>query len=123
MLAGAALLSAALFGPPAEVESKFVQSYPFRSDTPILVRSLRQPCAVVLIHGLAITLSSAKAREAKLADWQEGGPLVRALGENADVYAFAYGQNVPVDQIAHVPALRQGVARLKRMGYLEVVFV
>src|SRR5262249_18474068 len=39
------------------------------------------------------------------------------------VFAFAYGQTVPVDTIAALPSLRCGIWRLRELGYKEIVLV
>src|SRR5262249_29424718 len=49
--------------------------------------------------------------------------VVRALGVRADVFAFAYGQNVTVDRVAELPTLRASVRRLKELGYAEIVLM
>jgi pimeloyl-ACP methyl ester carboxylesterase len=45
------------------------------------------------------------------------------LSKDADVYAFGYGQNVPVAQIVRAPALADLVRRLKEMEYREIVLI
>jgi pimeloyl-ACP methyl ester carboxylesterase len=39
------------------------------------------------------------------------------------VYAFSYGQSVPVDVIPKMPNLRDGIHALRELGYREVVLV
>src|SRR5207244_2414497 len=41
----------------------------------------------------------------------------------ADVFAFAYSQDVPLETVADGPGLRDGVRRLKALGYREIVLV
>ena len=40
-----------------------------------------------------------------------------ATSPNADVFAFAYSQNAPLDQIADSPTLGRGVELLREQGY------
>ncbi|HUR52647.1 MAG TPA: alpha/beta fold hydrolase [Gemmataceae bacterium] len=85
----------------------------------------RKHRAVVLIHGMKVyPLRPPKAAQALLHDWQEpGSALVRELSKDADVFAFAFGQTLPVDLIAHAPALRRAVAKFGAAGYREVVLI
>jgi len=48
---------------------------------------------------------------------------VQHLARQADVFAFAYSENVPVDQIAETPGLGVNIWRLRQLGYAEVVLV
>src|SRR5439155_26364262 len=88
-------------------------------------RTARKRLAVFLIQGLHVhPFSKANVNRATLRDWQAPGcPLVKRLGADADVYAFAYGQSVTVDDVADHPALWGGLLRLKKMGYRELVLV
>lgn len=81
--------------------------------------------AVVLIHGLKIhPLSARKVNAAALHGWQEAGSdLVRRLTPSCDVFALAYSQNSAIEEIAGARPLRQQLAKLKRLGYQEVVLV
>jgi pimeloyl-ACP methyl ester carboxylesterase len=45
------------------------------------------------------------------------------LGQQADVFAFAYSQNVAVDEIAGVPLLTNRLRQLRLLGYTDVVLV
>jgi pimeloyl-ACP methyl ester carboxylesterase len=104
------------------VEARFVQVAPQGSAE--WRRSPGERRAVVLIQGLGVYPSSKKVEHPWLRDWQKPGSLlVRRLARDADVYAFAYGQSVTVDEIAGHPALAGGLARLREMGYREVVLV
>jgi len=40
---------------------------------------------------------------------QPGSLLVKALAQESDVFAFSYGQTVPVDVIPKLPNLRDGI--------------
>ncbi len=94
-------------------------------DAPPFVRSAGQPRAVVLIHGLYLhPFSSRNVPRATLVSWQRpDGPMVQALARDADVFAFAYGQSVAVDEVAALPGLADGVRRLRQNGYSDIVLV
>jgi pimeloyl-ACP methyl ester carboxylesterase len=124
MLVSVPLLYVCLLGSPAEVETRFVQVSPGDSPLTELRRSPGRERAVVLIHGLQLTRNEAAVPRAQLAIWQyPGSPVIQSLGTRADVFSFAYGQNVSVDRTAELPALRAGVAKLKKLGYGEIVLM
>lgn len=81
--------------------------------------------AVVLLPGLHVhPLRPAKVTVPERRPWQEPkSELVKALAKDSDVFAFGYAQTVPVDEVATSPGLRDAVARLRKAGYKEVVFV
>jgi pimeloyl-ACP methyl ester carboxylesterase len=81
--------------------------------------------AVVLIHGLKIQpLSSRKVFEANLHFWQQpDSDLVQAIAPLADIYSFAYSQNVAVDHIAGSADFASCIQMLKSAGYSEIVLV
>jgi Alpha/beta hydrolase family len=85
----------------------------------------RKDRAVILIHGLKLyPLRPEKVEQAVPHDWQEAGSqLVVALAKDADVFAFSFAQTLPVDLVAHAPALRGAVKRFNDAGYREVVIV
>jgi pimeloyl-ACP methyl ester carboxylesterase len=85
----------------------------------------RKDRAVILIHGLKLyPLRTQKVEQAVPHDWQEpGSQLVTALSKDADVFAFAFAQTLPVDLVAHAPALRDAVRKFNAAGYREVVVV
>jgi pimeloyl-ACP methyl ester carboxylesterase len=57
-------------------------------------------------------------------DWQAPtSHLVQAFGKHADVYNFAYSQNVPVEAVAQQAALANSVQRLRFLGYEEIILV
>jgi pimeloyl-ACP methyl ester carboxylesterase len=80
---------------------------------------------VLLLHGLRPRpFSNGNVLKAELHGWQRpGSTLVDVLAREADVYAFAYAQNVAVEQVAHTRALREAVRRLRGLGYRELVLV
>ncbi len=81
--------------------------------------------AVLLIPGLRIhPLNGAKVSEPQFHDWQlSGSVLVKALGHDNDVFAYAYSQNTRVEKIAAAPALAQAVGKLRFLGYSEIVLL
>jgi pimeloyl-ACP methyl ester carboxylesterase len=124
MVATTVLLWASLVaGDPVEV--RFVQVAPQDRPSAEWRRSAGERRAVVLIQGLMPhPFSKENVRRAALRDWQEpGSPLVKRLAGEGDVYAFAYGQNVAVDEIADHDALWGGLLRLRALGYRDVVLV
>jgi pimeloyl-ACP methyl ester carboxylesterase len=119
------------YGDTPAVQTQFQQIHPAQvAPGPIqppemdFRRTPGRARAVVLLHGFHVNFSDYKIRRPQVEQWQQAGSwLVDTLGQSADVYAFRYGQNVAVEQVAHVPALRAGVARLKKLGYREVVLM
>jgi hypothetical protein len=107
----------------ADPEIRFVQVAPAVGET--WVRSPSQTRAVVLIKGLHVhTLANDKVPEADFASWQQPGSLlVKTLAPDSDVFAFSYGQTVPVDAIPKMPNLCDGIQALRAMGYHQVVLV
>jgi pimeloyl-ACP methyl ester carboxylesterase len=85
----------------------------------------RKDRAVILIHGLKLyPVRPHKAAQAEIHEWQEPrAELVRALSRDADVFAFAYAQTLPVDLVPHAPGLRAAVVRCKAAGYREIVLI
>ena len=109
---------------PPVLDVRFVQAHPVPPDPARFERSRGQTRAVVLIHGLRLRLVREKVERADFSGWQKpGSKVVQALAADADVFAFAYSQNVPVDAVAQAPALRENVRRLRAAGYAEVVLV
>lgn len=115
------VLGLCLLGFPDPVETLFLQVQP----EPKSGMEKTAERAVLLVHGIRLhPFNSTKVAEARLHSWQRpDSPLVKALGKHADVYSFAYGQNVGLEQIASTPALGKAVAKLKFMGYRDIVLV
>jgi pimeloyl-ACP methyl ester carboxylesterase len=113
------LLAVVAAAPPA---TAFVQVAP---DLPLPARSPGTDRAVLLIHGMKPhPVHKDKVERAELHSFQRpDSDLVRRLGRDSDVFAFAYAQTVAVDDVACLPALADAVARLRRLGYREVVLV
>src|SRR5947209_20549958 len=84
---------------PAPVPAAFVQVAPAVIDgAHVFQRSPDRYRAVVVVHGLRPhPFREGPVTMADLSFWEEpNGPLVRRLGQESDVFAFSYGQNVPV---------------------------
>src|SRR5262249_33457374 len=81
--------------------------------------------AVVLIQGLHVhPFRPGKVPVPERRPWQEPkSNLVKALAKDSDVFAFAYAQTVPVDEVATAPGLRDAVVRLRKAGHTEVVLI
>ena len=111
---------------PASAEKKVETLFVKVGPTPLTAgRSADRDKAVVLVHGLGLhPFSSDKALRAKLRAWQQGdSAIVKKLGEQADVYALAYGQNASIDKIADDPSLVRYLDRVKKEGYKEIILV
>jgi pimeloyl-ACP methyl ester carboxylesterase len=105
------------------VESRFVQVAPDRVEQKP-ARSEGQTRAVVLIHGFVMHFRPASVSQPRFRDWQRPGcRLVKRLAREADVYAYAYGQNAPLDEVINKSSLRADVATLRRLGYKEILLV
>jgi len=81
--------------------------------------------AVILVHGLKLQLVHPdKALRTEQHDWQQpDSHMVKELGRDFDVYAFAYAQSAPVDAVASSQGLRDRVAGVVAAGYREVVLI
>jgi pimeloyl-ACP methyl ester carboxylesterase len=105
-------------------EARLVQVHPARKNAGQLSRSRDQKRAVVLIHGYWVHFRKENVHKALLRDWQEPDSLlVNTLSRESDIFAFSYGQTVPLDQIVVLPALRDGIAAIKKLGYTRIVLV
>jgi pimeloyl-ACP methyl ester carboxylesterase len=119
-------LALVLLGNEPAVETKFVQVAPaVKAGAAVPQRTPGQARAVVLFHGFRPhPISDANALHAELSGWEEPtSPLVKALGRDADVFAFGYAQHEPVEAVARAAALRRHVEALRRAGYAEVVLI
>jgi len=124
-MAAAYVLIFIVCGFVADVDTQFVQVHPNRDDVQAGLDAEPKSRAVVLIHGLTPhPFSSDKAKHARMHDWQlPDSTLVRALAKDSDVFSFAYGQDVPVTEIAGSGGLRAGIIQLRETGYREVVLI
>ncbi len=125
MGASSVLLWASLVLATDPLEVQFLQVAPPTRPTAEWRRSPGERRAVVLIQGLLVhPFSQDNVQRASLRDWQKPGSLlVKRLAGAGDVYAFGYGQNVAVDEIADHHALWGGLLRLRDLGYRDVVLV
>lgn len=107
-----------------EVQTEFVQVSPAAKNGK-LERSMDQARAVLLIHGLrAHPFSEKKVTRPGFQDWQRAeSALVKALVEDADVFAFAYSQDVIVDAVPKAPGLAAAIRGLRAAGYADIVLV
>lgn len=110
---------------PPELDTIFVQVSPQLAPLGVFQKSEQQSRAVVLVHGLRPhPISTELPHTAYLHGWQKpDSTLVTTLSGTADIYAFAYSQNVPVEEVAHSFALRFGVRTLKALGYDEIILI
>src|SRR5262245_34318114 len=106
------------------VDTKLVEVAPVPKKEAAWERSPGMKTAVLLIHGLRPHVRKDTVGKAGFQDWQRPKSLlVKTLAKDADVYAFAYGQNVSVEHIAGAAELRAGITRLKKLGYHEIVLI
>lgn len=125
MSAGSFILSIIVLHGAAPLETKFRQIAPIQRETPSFERSTEQHRAVVLVHGFRIhPFKTDRIAEAQYQKWQQcDSTLTCALAKEADVYAFAYAQTAAVETIAEAPGFGDNIAKLKQLGYAEIVLV
>jgi len=103
------------------VESRFEQVAPVRAEP---ARSEGQTRAVVLLHGYTMHFRAESVPVPAYRDWQQASSgLVKRLGEEGDVFVFAYGQNAALDDVVAHGGLLEYVARLRKLGYRDIVLV
>jgi len=124
MFASASLYCALILSAPPTVATKFEQVAPVPPKAEEIVRSTERTRAVVLLHGFRPYRSEEAVAMADFRDWQRPNSLlVKTLAKDADVFSFGYSQNVPLDAIVEADGLTQGIARLRKAGYREIVLV
>jgi hypothetical protein len=108
---------------PAPLKTKLVQVAPQPAEAATFERSPGETRAVVLIHGLRLRgVLTNHISEADFEGWQQPqSTLVQTLKQDADVFAFAYGQNVALDRIGASAALADGIGRVRQLGYKEII--
>lgn len=108
-----------------QLKTDFVQVSPSPSDKAKIERWDGQTRAIVLLAGIKPhPFSAEKVERPEFHAWQESGAdLVKILKKEGDVFAFAYSQNVALDDIAASADLRAAFKRLKDAGYAELVLV
>lgn len=111
--------------PPSAVETQFLQVAPAVQTTGSSSITKNQQQAVVLIHGLYLNpLNKESALRAWVRNWQKpDSVLVKRLARQSDVFAFAYSQTAPVDELAKCPELDQAVQSLCKAGYHEITLI
>src|SRR3989442_866335 len=89
------------------VETRFFQVAPVVREGSDPLRSPGQERAVMLVHGVTfVSFKKDAVTRPFLREWQKrGSVLVTRLMKEADVYAFAYSQTAPADEVADAPAL------------------
>jgi pimeloyl-ACP methyl ester carboxylesterase len=112
--------------PADPVETRFVQVAPQHAEEASFQRSPGQDRAIVLIHGLQIYPITTKINitRASFQKWQRpDSKFVAIMQKCADVYAFAYSQNVAMEEIAGVASFADNIQRLKVLGYADIVLI
>lgn len=105
------------------VESRFIQVAPV-SEGGKFVRTPGRARAVVLLHGYRFHLSDLGVSRADFRPWQRPDSLlVKELAADSDVFAFAYGQNACIEDIARGSGLKEDIGKLRELGYREIVLV
>jgi pimeloyl-ACP methyl ester carboxylesterase len=118
-------LFVALLGTWQPPQTRFAQVAPTHVENKEFVRSKNCERAVILIHGLTLRVfGKGGAQAAEFTQWQQpSSPLVKKLAQQADVYAFAYGQTTAADDVPEVTDLGLWVQRLSKLGYKEIVLI
>ena len=107
------------------VQTRFVQVAPRFNPEGAWQRTPGRPVAVVLLHGFHIfPFHRDYAARATFHSWQRpGSKMVEGLATHADVFAFAYSQNVSVEEVAAGLDLAAGIGWLRAFGYTQIVLV
>lgn len=100
------------------------QAFPGPFSARKLERSEECELAVVLVHGLDLHHDGSPAKEARPQKWQGStSPLVKALSRHGDVFTISYPQTAAVEEIAALPEMHAAIARIKGLGYAQVVMM
>jgi pimeloyl-ACP methyl ester carboxylesterase len=76
------------------------------------------------MNGLDLHRDGSSAKEPRAQHWQgSASPLVKALSKHGDVFALSYGQTEAVEDIATFPELREAIAKIKGLGYKQMVLM
>jgi pimeloyl-ACP methyl ester carboxylesterase len=87
-------------------------------------RTPNQMRAVVLVHGFHLRINEKSVPKADLRYWQHAEmALPKELGKHADVFSFAYGQNVALETVLKESQLARNIAQLRKAGYSEIVLI
>jgi hypothetical protein len=117
-----------LLGPQPDtpvIDTAFAQVAPVSRDEDSLRKTPGQNRAIVLIQGMCPhPFRNDRVARAEWQGWQRPeSHLVETLGKEGDVFAFAYGQNRPIEEVADGAKLVGRVIHLKKLGYTEIVLV
>jgi pimeloyl-ACP methyl ester carboxylesterase len=108
---------------PGPLETKFEQMAPEHKTAETFERSPGQSRAVVLVHGLR-WVDGLASHKANFESWQRPeSKLVKTLKNDADLFAFAYGQNRALDRIAESVEWADNLRRVRKLGYKEIILV
>ena len=108
----------------AESRLRLQQPFPGPNSAADLTRTKDRRHAVVLLHGLDPRDDGGSPADPRFVDWQGStSPLVKVLSRHADIFAISYAQTTAVEEIAAFPELRDAIAKVKRLGYDEVVLL
>ena len=109
----------------ARVDSRFIQVQPVPADETSLIRSFGQTRAILLIHGLQIHPGNKReVIKATFRSWQMAhSQLVDTLAPEADIFAFAYSENVPLERIVSESRLKDNIRKLGELGYTQIVLI
>jgi pimeloyl-ACP methyl ester carboxylesterase len=117
------LLCIAVLSDVPRLESRFEQVEPL-PEMGAFQRSRGQTRAVLLIHGFRLSLRSQSVGRAEFRPWQHPhSTLINELGLDSDVFCFAYGQDVCLEEIVAKGKLDQHVQELRQLGYRDIVLV
>src|SRR6266511_4049821 len=117
------LLCSALLLEAPKVESRLEQVGPVPANGE-LTRTPKQDRAVILVHGFIFHLRASSVAVPAFRPWQKPGcVLVKVLQNEADVFSFGYGQNACLDDVVKHGGIAEAVARVKRLGYKEIVLL
>ncbi len=116
--------------PAEELQTQFVQVHPVPGNASFR-RTPGQERAVIVVHGMRLGPWRLKKgvevhpiRLPNLLYWQEpGSPTVKTLAGEGDVFAFAFGQDVSVDEVSRAPLLATKIQELRKAGYKAVVLL
>jgi pimeloyl-ACP methyl ester carboxylesterase len=107
------------------VAAELIQIVPSTNSGSPFQRSPGQNRAIILLHGFhVLPFHKAYANQAVFHSWQKfGSKLVQELTRQGDIYAFAYSQNVAIEEIAGVPDLADNIRKLQMLGYAQIVLL
>jgi hypothetical protein len=107
------------------VDSRFIQVNPTPANETSLIRSFEQTRAILLIHGLQIHPGNKReVLKATFRSWQmTHSQFVDTMASEADIFAFAYSENVPLERIVSESRLKDNIGKLRELGYTQIVLI